>query len=60
MSDAKNIIPGSGTTDAYNIEGHQTPETRPVVPLGQKGYGEEQPRMGFFTDTTVCIGCKAC
>jgi formate dehydrogenase iron-sulfur subunit len=24
-------------------------------------YGEEaQPRMGFFTDTTVCIGCKAC
>ena len=24
-------------------------------------YGEEAgPRMGFFTDTTVCIGCKAC
>jgi formate dehydrogenase iron-sulfur subunit len=24
-------------------------------------YGAEaQPRMGFFTDTTVCIGCKAC
>ncbi|QWF77792.1 4Fe-4S dicluster domain-containing protein [Amycolatopsis sp. CA-230715] len=23
------------------------------------GYGE-QPRMGFFTDTSVCIGCKAC
>jgi formate dehydrogenase iron-sulfur subunit len=20
----------------------------------------EQPRMGFFTDTSVCIGCKAC
>ncbi len=20
----------------------------------------EAPRMGFFTDTTVCIGCKAC
>ena len=19
-----------------------------------------QPRMGFFTDTSVCIGCKAC
>ncbi len=18
------------------------------------------PRMGFFTDTSVCIGCKAC
>src|SRR3989442_9179819 len=24
-------------------------------------YGvEARPRMGFFTDTTVCIGCKAC
>jgi formate dehydrogenase iron-sulfur subunit len=24
-------------------------------------YGAEtEPRMGFFTDTTVCIGCKAC
>jgi formate dehydrogenase iron-sulfur subunit len=24
-------------------------------------YGPEaQPRMGFFTDTSVCIGCKAC
>jgi formate dehydrogenase iron-sulfur subunit len=24
------------------------------------GYTEDQPRLGFFTDTTVCIGCKAC
>ncbi|HEX6256609.1 MAG TPA: 4Fe-4S dicluster domain-containing protein [Euzebyales bacterium] len=24
------------------------------------GYRDAQPRMGFFTDTTVCIGCKAC
>jgi formate dehydrogenase iron-sulfur subunit len=25
------------------------------------GYdGERRARMGFFTDTTVCIGCKAC
>jgi formate dehydrogenase iron-sulfur subunit len=24
-------------------------------------YGDEaRPRVGFFTDTTVCIGCKAC
>jgi formate dehydrogenase iron-sulfur subunit len=21
---------------------------------------EARPRMGFFTDTTICIGCKAC
>jgi formate dehydrogenase iron-sulfur subunit len=25
------------------------------------GYGDSaQPRKGFFTDTSVCIGCKAC
>ncbi|CCI83279.1 4Fe-4S dicluster domain-containing protein [Corynebacterium otitidis] len=25
------------------------------------GYGENrQPRKGFFTDTSICIGCKAC
>jgi formate dehydrogenase iron-sulfur subunit len=25
------------------------------------GYGtDERPRVGFFTDTSVCIGCKAC
>jgi len=23
-------------------------------------HGEARPRVGFFTDTTVCIGCKAC
>ncbi len=28
---------------------------------GLRSYGDEaHPRMGFFTDTSVCIGCKAC
>jgi formate dehydrogenase iron-sulfur subunit len=28
---------------------------------GQAGYEDEHPeRVGFFTDTSVCIGCKAC
>jgi formate dehydrogenase iron-sulfur subunit len=28
---------------------------------GHLSYGAEiEPRMGFFTDTSVCIGCKAC
>jgi formate dehydrogenase iron-sulfur subunit len=28
---------------------------------GHDAYGERaRPRMGFFTDTSVCIGCKAC
>src|SRR3954451_14829162 len=24
------------------------------------GWPGDQPRIGFFTDTSVCIGCKAC
>jgi formate dehydrogenase iron-sulfur subunit len=24
------------------------------------GWPDAKPRMGFFTDTSVCIGCKAC
>jgi formate dehydrogenase iron-sulfur subunit len=24
------------------------------------GYEDPKPRVGFFTDTSVCIGCKAC
>jgi len=24
------------------------------------GWPDPKPRMGFFTDTSVCIGCKAC
>ncbi len=33
-----------------------------TTPLGwPESYGDDaQPRMGFFTDTSVCIGCKAC
>jgi formate dehydrogenase iron-sulfur subunit len=28
---------------------------------GQETYGSAaEPRLGFFTDTSVCIGCKAC
>jgi formate dehydrogenase iron-sulfur subunit len=27
---------------------------------GDAGYTDHPPRMGFFTDTSVCIGCKAC
>ncbi len=31
-------------------------------PAGDAGWVDDkhQPRMGFFTDTSVCIGCKAC
>jgi formate dehydrogenase iron-sulfur subunit len=29
-------------------------------PAASAGYAEAPPRMGFFTDTSICIGCKAC
>jgi formate dehydrogenase iron-sulfur subunit len=29
-------------------------------PASSSGYRDAPPRMGFFTDTSVCIGCKAC
>jgi formate dehydrogenase iron-sulfur subunit len=64
MSEPHPIIPGSGEphpSDALNVQGGETSQTTPVIPLGHKTYdGEQRPRMGFFTDTTVCIGCKAC
>ena len=33
----------------------------PNAALEVRTYGAEaRPRVGFFTDTTLCIGCKAC
>ncbi|MCX5065061.1 4Fe-4S dicluster domain-containing protein [Micromonospora lupini] len=32
----------------------------PLDPAPDAGYEDAPPRMGFFTDTSVCIGCKAC
>lgn len=29
-------------------------------PAAVSGHRDHPPRMGFFTDTSVCIGCKAC
>jgi formate dehydrogenase iron-sulfur subunit len=29
-------------------------------PATVAGHEDHPPRMGFFTDTSVCIGCKAC
>jgi formate dehydrogenase iron-sulfur subunit len=29
-------------------------------PAAQGGYDDHPPRLGFFTDTSICIGCKAC
>ena len=42
-------------------------DARPLLPLlegpdpaASSGWTGHPPRMGFFTDTSVCIGCKAC
>ncbi|MDP9020191.1 MAG: 4Fe-4S dicluster domain-containing protein [Actinomycetota bacterium] len=32
----------------------------PLDPAADAGYAAPPPRVGFFTDTSVCIGCKAC
>ncbi|TDC58904.1 4Fe-4S dicluster domain-containing protein [Micromonospora sp. KC207] len=32
----------------------------PLGPAPDAGWTDAPPRMGFFTDTSVCIGCKAC
>jgi len=38
-----------------------TPDGSVSTEAWPASYGEEaRPRMGFFTDTSVCIGCKAC
>ena len=36
------------------------PLLAPGDPADASGYGDHPARMGFFTDTSVCIGCKAC
>ncbi len=32
----------------------------PLDPAPDAGWVEHPPRIGFFTDTSICIGCKAC
>jgi formate dehydrogenase iron-sulfur subunit len=32
----------------------------PLDPAKEAGYDDAPKRKGFFTDTSVCIGCKAC
>src|ERR1700716_4028838 len=31
-----------------------------IDPAARAGHVDHPPRMGFFTDTSICIGCKAC
>ena len=38
----------------------QAPQDTRHDPARAAGYDEHPPRVGFFTDTSICIGCKAC
>ncbi|MER6981359.1 4Fe-4S dicluster domain-containing protein [Streptomyces carpinensis] len=55
-----------GKTTAVNAAGGDPPPSRKLFSGPQPnvaqaaGYPDAPPRMGFFTDTSVCIGCKAC
>jgi formate dehydrogenase iron-sulfur subunit len=47
---------------SVNVAGldQAAPGPAALDPAARAGYAEHPPRMGFFTDTSVCIGCKAC
>lgn len=32
----------------------------PTDPIADAAWEQPEPRKGFFTDTSICIGCKAC
>jgi formate dehydrogenase iron-sulfur subunit len=48
--------PDTSTAEEHGADG-RGPR---LDPAGLAGYPGHPPRMGFFTDTSVCIGCKAC
>jgi len=51
----------SSETTATPYEPGTTEPPHPGLdPAAVAGYTDHPPRMGFFTDTSVCIGCKAC
>ncbi|NJP65603.1 4Fe-4S dicluster domain-containing protein [Streptomyces spiramenti] len=39
---------------------HGEPAAEVPDPASDSGYPDPPDRVGFFTDTSVCIGCKAC
>ncbi|MGW4043856.1 4Fe-4S dicluster domain-containing protein [Streptomyces sp. NPDC004721] len=56
MTEAGTAATGSGGTARWE---NQWYGPQPNVAQAA-GYTDAPPRMGFFTDTSVCIGCKAC
>jgi formate dehydrogenase iron-sulfur subunit len=48
------------TTDAMAGVAAPAQPAAELDPALLAGYADHPERMGFFTDTSVCIGCKAC
>jgi formate dehydrogenase iron-sulfur subunit len=50
------------TVDSGGHRGSAQPfgSADPVGPAADAGWAAPPPRKGFFTDTSICIGCKAC
>jgi len=47
--------------DLSAVMGAITPATADKAdPAARAGHLDHPPRVGFFTDTSICIGCKAC
>jgi formate dehydrogenase iron-sulfur subunit len=56
---------GSGHAHADPADGHlgldqAFTSAGPAGPAARAGWDAPPPRKGFFTDTSICIGCKAC
>jgi formate dehydrogenase iron-sulfur subunit len=57
-SSATDATAGFASNVGTAITTPMTGQTERASYLGMPG--ERPPRLGFFTDTSVCIGCKAC
>jgi formate dehydrogenase iron-sulfur subunit len=53
MPAREDLQDGAGPASILSI--HQSGD-----PATDAGYADHPPRVGFFTDTSICIGCKAC
>ncbi|SCK11011.1 formate dehydrogenase iron-sulfur subunit [Streptomyces sp. WMMB 714] len=53
-------LTGGGTGTGGSLVGRNLLAGPEDDPAGDAGHSGHPPRVGFFTDTSVCIGCKAC
>ena len=52
-------LPAQPQVGNQPVPGQTVATTGTGTPSGPVAFGRGQP-VGFFTDTTLCIGCKAC